>query len=420
MGVRVRQREGAWWVFINHQGKRKAKRVGIGETAKKAAYDAARQIHARLALGKSAFVTATTGARFAEYAIQWLERIKHTRKPSTYEDYNKMLDGHILPVLREFDLQDISREKVKSLAFGCLEKGLSPKSVQNVIRCLSSLLSHAVEDGLVTANVALKPGKFLPRVSRRRAINPFTREEVGRLLETAKTHAPRYRPLLLCAVRTGMRLGELLALQWGDLDFHGRFIVVQRNYTRGEVVLPKSGDFRRVDMSRELSHALKDLHAERQLESVANGWKAVPEWVFCSEVGVLLDPDNFRHRVFYALIKKGELRRIRFHDLRHTFASLLLQQGESPVYVKEQLGHSSIAITVDLYGHLIPGGNRQAVDKLDEPVEKLDLDDVNATPAQPAGVGCFSGDVEGPENKWCARQELNLRPAGSKPDALSN
>ena len=112
-------------------------------------------------------------------------------------------------------------------------------------------------------------------------------------------------------------------------------------------------------------------------------------WVFCSETGGLLDPDNLRKRVFYKILKTAGLRQIRFHDLRHTFASLLLQQGESPVYVKDQMGHSSIQITIDVYGHLIPGGNKQAVDRLGEPVADRFLKSDSATPAQPAPV--FSG-----------------------------
>jgi len=85
-------------------------------------------------------------------------------------------------------------------------------------------------------------------------------------------------------------------------------------------------------------------------------------------VGTIVDPDNFRKRVWPKLLPKAGLRRIRIHDLRHTFASLLIQQGESLVYVKEQMGHHSIRVTVDVYGHLVPGGNKQAVDKLDKPV----------------------------------------------------
>ena len=92
----------------------------------------------------------------------------------------------------------------------------------------------------------------------------------------------------------------------------------------------------------------------------------MPEWVFCSENGGPLDGDNLRHRVFYRLLRKAELRRIRFHDLRHTYASLLIQNGESLAYVRDQLGHASIQLTVDTYGHLVPGANRQAVDRLDD------------------------------------------------------
>ncbi len=154
-------------------------------------------------------------------------------------------------------------------------------------------------------------------------------------------------------------MGELLALQWDDIDWQSRFIDVQRNYTHFRITTPKSGESRRVDMSRELAQTLADLHTERQLEAAASKWETVPEWVFCSEVGGLLHPHNVRDRIFYGLLTKAKLRKVRFHDLRHSFASLLLQNGESPVYVKGQMGHSSIQVTVDLYGHLIPGGTNK-------------------------------------------------------------
>jgi len=202
------------------------------------------------------------------------------------------------------------------------------------------------------------------------------------LLVTAKDKLPRYYPLFLCAVRTGLRMGELLALQWPDIDLQGRFIEVRRNYTHWKVTTPKSGESRRVDMSKELTQTLKDVLLERQIDAGATGTE-VPLWVFPSETGGLLHPHNIRDRVFYGLLTKAKLRRVRFHDLRHTFASLLLQNGESPVYVREQMGHSSIQVTVDLYGHLIPGGNKQAVDRLDTPVDNRRLEPDSATSAQP-------------------------------------
>jgi len=138
-----------------------------------------------------------------------------------------------------------------------------------------------------------------------------------------------------------------------------------------------------MDMSLELTQSLRNLQTERQLEATVNKWQETPAWVFCNEAGNHLDPDNVRKRVFYKVLKKAGIRHLRIHDLRHTFASLLLQQGESLVYVKEQMGHSSIQVTVDLYGHLIPGGNKQAVDRLDGPVEKSLEISQSATQPQP-------------------------------------
>ena len=383
MAVKVKEWKGAWWIFINHHGTRKAKRVGVGEIAKKSAKSAAQKIQARLALGQAAFDSQKSGVTIDNYSETFLHRIEQTRKHTTLADYRKIVNRDLLPVFQGLDLEDITREKVKSLAMACLHKGQSPKTVQNIIRCLSSLLSHAVEDELLTVNSALKPGKFLPKISKRRKTNPFTREEVSLLLATAKDKLPRYYPLFLCAVRTGLRMGELLALQWDDIDWQSRFIDVQRNYTHWKLTTPKSGESRRVDMSRELMHVLKDLQTEQQIESAASARPDTPPWVFCNEKGGLLHPHNLRDRIFYGLLTKAKIRKVRFHDLRHTFASLLLQNGESPVYVKEQMGHSSIQVTVDLYGHLIPGGNKQAVDRLDTPVHKWLGDTESATPAQP-------------------------------------
>ena len=173
--------------------------------------------------------------------------------------------------------------------------------------------------------------------------------------------------MFLCAARSGLRQGELLALEWDDLNLIGRFIEVRRNFTHGGLTTPKSGESRKVDMSLELRQVLRDLQVDRQLEAVTRCWSTVPALVFCDERGQRLRHNAVR-LLFHRLLKEAGVRRVRFHDLRHTFASLLLQQGESPVYVKDQMGHSSIQITVDHYGHLIPGGNRQAVDRLDQEV----------------------------------------------------
>ena len=222
----------------------------------------------------------------------------------------------------------------------------------------------------------------MPKISKRREINPLTREELAMFLSLAKEKAPRLYPLFLCAARTGLRQGELLALQWDDLNFSGRFLEISRSFTHGEMTTPKNGESRRGDLSRELTETLKALQIDRQLEAVMRGWENQPAWVFCDEQGVMLRHNTVR-QAFHTLLKDAGVRRIRFHDLRHTFASLLLQNNESPVYVKEQMGHSSIQVTVDLYGHLIPGGNKQAVDRLDYTCGQATFRGRIATPAQP-------------------------------------
>jgi len=359
---------------------------------RKAAKSVAGQIQARLTLGQATLEPQPVTITIEDYAETFLDRIEQTRKHTTHADYRKILDHYIFPVFRGQALQTISREKVKTLAVGCLGRGLSPKTVQNIIRCLSSLFSHAVEDNLITVNPAIKPGKFLPKISKRRGLNPLTRQELGQFLAHSKAVAPTLYPLFLCAARTGLRQGELLALQWDDVSLAGRFLEVRRNFTHGRLTTPKSGDSRRVDLSQQLTATLEALQLERQLDA-ATHHQAAPPWVFCDHQGKPFHQNLVRLR-FFRLLKGAGVRHVRFHDLRHTYASLLLQNGENPVYVKEQMGHCSIQVTVDLYGHLLPGGNKQAVDRLDVDVEERAARPESATPAQPADVfpGAVSSD----------------------------
>ncbi len=141
--------------------------------------------------------------------------------------------------------------------------------------------------------------------------------------------------------------------------------MVQRTLSHGKLTTPKSGKSRRVDMSSQLTETFKALLVERKKETLQHGWGEVPQWVFISNERNPIDQANFHNRVWRKLLAKAGLRYIRVHDLRHSFASLLIQNGESLAYVKEQMGHHSITITVDTYGHLVPGGNKAAVDRLD-------------------------------------------------------
>lgn len=166
-------------------------------------------------------------------------------------------------------------------------------------------------------------------------------------------------------MRPASRNLSLIALKWEDLDWRGKFIEIRRSCWKGQETSTKSGKIRRVDMSDQLEAVLTD-HRRRLAAGALKAGRPIHELVFPSTTWTSMDPSHIR-RDFHFVLEKAKMRRVRFHDCRHTFASLLLRKSESPVYVQSQLGHHDISMTVGTYGHLIPGENRQAVNRLDDP-----------------------------------------------------
>ena len=164
-----------------------------------------------------------------------------------------------------------------------------------------------------------------------------------------------------------MGIGEALALEWGDIDFPGRFINVERSYVRGRITTPKSGKSRRVDMSHQLSWTLKSHLQKSKEKGFELGLGEAPQYVFTNRRGLIIDKDNWRRRVFNKALEKARLRKIRIHDLRHTYATLRIAKGDNIADVSNQLGHHSVKITMDVYYHWIPGKKKTEVDALDDP-----------------------------------------------------
>lgn len=298
-------------------------------------------------------------------------------------------------------VNEITRRDVKDLALkprrtgGKKGKGHSPKGVWKIIGTLSCILAEAVEDKFIDANPAEKLRKVYRSAefkdgSSEAAINPLSRDELAHLLSTALTHSRSDRkgarpgvvetceretvypfrahyPFLLCLARSGMRLGEVIGLHWGDLDFRGSFIDVRRAWVKGKVTTPKSRQSRRVYMSDQLRQALEGLRRERLAGKVVAIEEAADAGAYVFGDGAKpVDPDNFRRRVFEPLLKAAKLRKVRLHDFRHGYASLMLQQGEELIFVQEQLGHHSAAFTLKEYGHLMPRDRRGNVNRLDD------------------------------------------------------
>ncbi len=305
----------------------------------------------------------------AEYAERWLALIAPSVKPRTVETYRHALRLHLLPALGAQEVRQVHKAQIKAILAQKLAWGLSRSTVSILHRTLRAMLSAAVDDGVILVNPASKLGHQLRLVpspaARQEEIKAMTRERLSAFLSATAERERRYYPLFLLLARTGMRLGEAFGLQWGDVDFRAREIRVARALSAGRIDTPKSGHGRTVDMSGSLTRVLARLQVERKAETLRRGWHEMPPWVFCTEAGTSLDRSKVG-KAFRRVLKRASLP-LHFspHCLRHTFASLLLQQGESPVYVQRQLGHASIKLTVDTYGRWLPMGNKAAVDRLD-------------------------------------------------------
>ncbi len=370
MGVQIREKvkgSGTWWVFINHHGKRKSKRVG----SEKAALKVKEHIEARLKLGQTIEDEKKKDSPPAPTLDAYFERFKKTLDGSVRESTRNCYEGRYNVDLREelgaLRLDEITRERVEEFVSSLVSKGLAKDTIRLTLATLRKMLNKALRARLIADNPATRLGEFYRQAPiRHREIQPLTNDEVIKFLEAVNKHSPKHFALFLCAIHTGLRSGELAGLQWGDFDKNGKFLIIRRGIVRGKINLTKSGKIRKVDVSDALLSALLDLRRKRKELFLAQGKNELPEtdWIFPNQNGGFRDMKNLKKRHFQKCLEKAGLRSIRFHDLRHTFASLLLQNGESLTYVKEQLGHSSIKITVDIYGHLVPGANRQAVNRL--------------------------------------------------------
>ena len=239
-------------------------------------------------------------------------------------------------------------------------------TVRGIARTLSTILSEAVEDELLPANPALRLGRYLRSADDAEPdIDPLNRGDAAALVQIAREQFPDWLPWLLCGLRTGMRAGELLALQWGDVNWRGSFLEVRRNLVGGLLTTPKNHQRRRVDLSRQLRLELWFWRRRQRARWLTAG-RPFPDWVFASVTGTALDESNVR-KALNRMLEAAGLHRRGPHQLRHTFASLLLQDGAPITYVSQQLGHRDASITLRVYAHWVPDASAaKAVDLLDD------------------------------------------------------
>jgi integrase len=335
---------------------------------KKAAEAVASTIRAKLQLGKFGFEDEKPIPTFKEYADSWIKTtVPATCKESTVRDYESLLENHILPVFGDHKMTSINRGAVKDFLLDKINSGYAKSTVSHMKNVLSGVFTKALDDEIIQANPTLQLGKnILKTKDQKKHINALMPDELKQLLDAVAEHFPEHYTLFLLLARTGMRIGEALALKWGDLDFNERFIEVKRSVVRGKITTPKSGKTRRVDMSLQLLETLKAHELESKKKGLALGLGGLPEYVFTNREGRLIDKNNWRRRVFYKALKKAKFRQIRIHDLRHTYATLRISKCDNIADVSNQLGHHSVKLTMDVYYQWFPGKKKDEVDGLDD------------------------------------------------------
>jgi integrase len=360
----IRQRRGQWVLdYRDATGRRRWETF----TTKREAEDG---LAAALPASRQRQLPVTDpNATLKEYSVRWLHLCGNL-KARSLTGYRQKLENHVLPALGSIKVRKLHRSQIKTLLAEKKATGLAVDTVRLIHATLRAMLNAAVDDGVIQANPAAGLGRSM-RLARSRAereenIRAMDREHLARFLAAVEAKTPRYYPLFFVMARTGLRLGEALALKWDDLDLKKRELRVERALaTTGGTDTPKSGHGRTVDLGASSCEVLRRLKARASEGALKRGERLGP-WIWPGEDGEPM-PHVTAEAAFKRALSVASLPgHFSPHSLRHTYASLMLADGTSPAYVQEQLGHASIELTVGTYGRWLRKRAPGAVDRLDE------------------------------------------------------
>jgi len=361
----IYQRKDGRWVGVLHVG------YSGGKRQRKSFYGATRQeVASRLAgavrdrqLGKS---PVPERERLGDFLNRWLEdTARRSIRPSTYAIYEVSLRKHIIPEIGHLKLARLTADDLDGLYSRLLSGGLSPKTVRMIHAVLHRALSHAQRRGAIAVNPA---SVAVPPSAPRREFRTLAPEEAALLLKAALSD--KLYGVYVLALTCGLRQGEILGLRWADVDLNGAVLHVRQQVYRmaGEWVFsePKTAAGRRtVSLSGSAVEALRERRLAQNKERLrGETWEDL-DLVFSNRRGNPIDKANLLRGSFWPLLERAGLPHMRFHDLRHSCASLMLAEGVHPKVVQEMLGHSSISVTLDIYSHVLPSMQADAAEKMD-------------------------------------------------------
>jgi integrase len=351
-----------WAVYADYKGKRKFLKV---EGGKRKAEAKAQEIENGLIREEWVDKEGDPAAvSFQEYAERWLEGKKVGRKYGTAYSYAGNLSNHLLPIFGTKALRDISRADVRQLCNDKLAAGYTAESVKVMVAVLRAVLGQAVEDGVLALNVASRAGKFVPKASRE-GYKVFSVDAIEAVLKIARENHPDVYPALLLGFRAGLRIGEVCALKWEDINFEAGTVTIRRTNHKGHIDAPKGGRERVIPLSPELEAALRTYQARMAESALRTGSRWLYSiWSKKQKVWTPVYDGWIRERFRKCVEEAGLPPTGEFHSTRHSFASRLLDEGAPITAVRDLLGHAELT-TTNLYAHDVSDA-REIVGRLDK------------------------------------------------------
>lgn len=325
----------------------------------------------RIQKAKASKITAGE-TKLMDFLPVWISSIRSSRARNTVFTYEWIMNKRIIPFIGNIALEDLSPDKVQDFYRRLLSQGLSNHAVHVTHKVLNSALGHAQKMRRIISNPCKGTSPPKPDQSEMKI---FDENKSRIFLTAAQDYEDQYYSLYYLAIHTGMRQGELLGLKWIDVNWENSSLVVQRQVirVRGEgfhFTKPKSrlGN-RTIVLGQGAIKILKNqkMVAKEKRTNSGDAWTDY-DLVFPTNVGTPILDSNLR-RGFRNTLKWAGLSKIRFHDLRHTAASLMLNNGIPLMVVSRRLGHSKPSITLDVYGHLIPSKQQDAAELMDKVLE---------------------------------------------------
>ncbi len=367
-GSIFRRKDGLWVAQMTIQGKH----VSKYSKSQSVCRDWLRKTQLQVENGLTLSGAQTSMAVFLN---EWLILSETAVRPKTIDQYKQIVRQHIIPDLGLIKMKDLNPRQIQALYSKKMEGGASARTVLLIHAVLRRALNQALKLGVIGRNPAL--AVIRPKL-KHIEMKVLTDSQVRTLLSAAT--GDRFEVLYWLAVATGLRQGELLGLKWSDVDWVNRRLRIQRQVQRirGGLVFsePKTAAGRRViALGVATIQALKkqQFFQVGRIHDIGSLWQDY-DLIFPSSIGTPLDPSNLYHS-FKQLLKKASLPNIRFHDLRHTAATLMLQQGTYPKIVQERLGHSDIIMTLNTYSHVLPVMQDEVAEKLDELLTPINVSD---------------------------------------------